>query len=383
MTLVSLTPASQRPYVDGSQNDSVFEQVFDYNGFGRVGQLSPNQELGRTLGIGFLTAPTPGPAWNRLLIRAYGRDTGWLLPVALLIVVLGLLFARRRTESDLVFAGILLWGTWLVILVVVFSTTAINSYYLGALSPAVAALLGIGGKLAWERRQAPATRWVVLAAVLVSAGYGWWLVPSAGTGVPVWLRPALVGVAVAAVVYSMIAMSTSRLRGAFMASIVLSIVTLVLVPVVASVSAVTNDLGAFDTPFQPIETTEFLNAFFGAPLDTGSTLPTIESARRGAPDLMATQTSVLAAPYIFATGDEVLPIGGYTGTVPEPSVSTLESMVAAGQFHLVLTGPMTTDPRVAWIAAHCINLPPPKQPAGNGGPRVVQVVHAYYCLRSS
>ena len=89
MAAVSLVPASQRPYVDGSQHDSVFEQVFDYNGFGRVGQPSPNQQLGRTLDIPFFSAPGSKPAWNRLLIGAYGRDVGWLLPVSLMVVVVG------------------------------------------------------------------------------------------------------------------------------------------------------------------------------------------------------------------------------------------------------------------------------------------------------
>jgi hypothetical protein len=158
-------------------------------------------------------------------------------------------------------------------------------------------------------------------------------------------------------------MTAKRLAGALVASAVMSCVTLGLVPLVASASVVTNDLGAFDTPFQPAETTLFLNSFFGSPLKITSTLPEIVSARRGAPDLFASQTSVLAAPYIFDTGEEVLPIGGYTGTVPEPSVARIEQWVAAGQFHLVLAGPTTADPRIAWIAAHCINLP---QPLGTG-----------------
>src|ERR1700691_329491 len=36
MTAVSLVPAGDRPYVDGSANDSVYEQVFEYNGLGRL-----------------------------------------------------------------------------------------------------------------------------------------------------------------------------------------------------------------------------------------------------------------------------------------------------------------------------------------------------------
>jgi 4-amino-4-deoxy-L-arabinose transferase-like glycosyltransferase len=38
MTAVSLVPAHDRPYVDGTQNDSLFSQVFDYNGISRLGR---------------------------------------------------------------------------------------------------------------------------------------------------------------------------------------------------------------------------------------------------------------------------------------------------------------------------------------------------------
>ena len=37
MTAVSLVPAHQRPYVDGTQNDSLYSQVFEYNGIARMG----------------------------------------------------------------------------------------------------------------------------------------------------------------------------------------------------------------------------------------------------------------------------------------------------------------------------------------------------------
>ena len=36
MTAVSLVPSQHRPYVDGSPDDSVYTQVFDYNGLGRL-----------------------------------------------------------------------------------------------------------------------------------------------------------------------------------------------------------------------------------------------------------------------------------------------------------------------------------------------------------
>ena len=60
MTAVSLVPAADRPYVDGSHDDSVFEQVFSYNGFGRFGDQTPLQLLAGTLKPG-TTLPTPPP----------------------------------------------------------------------------------------------------------------------------------------------------------------------------------------------------------------------------------------------------------------------------------------------------------------------------------
>ena len=356
MVLVTLTPTSHRPYVDGSEHNSVFEQVFRYNGFGRVGSLSPNEQMGRTLGITYFTVPPPAPAWNRVLTGPYGRDAAWLLPASLVVVVAGLAARRRTPRTDHVRAGIILWGTWLIVFGVAFSASpTINAYYLAALSPPVAGLLGIGSVLAWEGRRGIAVRMTVVGVVLVTAGYWVWLLPDAGTGLPAWLRPAVpvLGVLAAAAVGATLVRRAARLT---VTAATAAAAALLIVPVVASLSVVTNTLGAFDTPFQPARTTLITRALFGA-LGTPSTLPRVEAARMGAPDLMATQTSVLAAAFIYATGEEVLPIGGFTGSVPEPTVAQLASLVAAGDFHLVITGPASTDPRIAWIAGHCLRIP--------------------------
>ena len=83
MTAVTLTPAHDRPYVDGSQNNSVYQQVFVYDGFGRSGQQPAFQGFLGGIHLSPEVRNGPSPAWNRLLQGELGRDTGWLLPAAL------------------------------------------------------------------------------------------------------------------------------------------------------------------------------------------------------------------------------------------------------------------------------------------------------------
>ena len=62
MIAVSLVPQADRPYVDGSHNDSIFEQVFVYNGFGRFGDQTPQQLLADLARSGNSSVSQPVPA---------------------------------------------------------------------------------------------------------------------------------------------------------------------------------------------------------------------------------------------------------------------------------------------------------------------------------
>ena len=378
MTAVTLTPSSSRPYSDGSDNNSVFHQVFVYNGVGRVDQATPNQLLSRSIGLNI--PPPPPPAWDRLLKGSLGRDGGWLLPASLGSLVAGLVVTRRRPRGDLTRAGLILWGVWLIALAGSFSvSSSINSYYVAALSPAIAGLVAVGSQLAWRGRHSTTAPVLTGATLVVSLAYAVWLLPATGTGRPGWLETAVLALgAIAAVLVVVAAVRPSSARVAA-AGLAATVAAVVLVPVVASVSMATNGLGPFDTPFQPVAVTAAVRAFFGVTATTSNLLPTLESARRGAPFLMATQTSALAAPFIFESGQEVLPIGGFTGSIPEPSLPNLKALVHEGAFHLVLQSPTTSDPRLTWIAHHCLPLP---QPTGVSVPARNRY-SIYYCLRSS
>jgi len=363
MTAVTLTPTTSRPYVDGSHDDSLVQQVFVYNGIGRVDQETPNELLSQSIGLP-IPAPPP-PSWHRLLTGPIGRDIGWLLPASLISCIAGLVATRRRPREDPERAHAVLWGVWLLALGVSFSAGAsINAYYVAALAPPVAALVASGSAMAWRRRHAPTVRLVVAATVVVTGTYAVWLLPATGTGLPGWLAPVVVALGLVAAVGMAATVrlpdSARLVTGAF----VLSLLSVALVPTVASASVAASRLGPFDTPFQPRAVTVGVRAFFGVLGSTEQLLPQLERARNGAPFLMATQTSAVAAPFIFDSGQEVLPIGGFTGTIPEPTLPAIEALVRSGSFHLVIQSPSPTDARFRWIARHCLPVAPPK---GNGG----------------
>jgi 4-amino-4-deoxy-L-arabinose transferase-like glycosyltransferase len=380
MTAVSLVPASHRPYVDGSHNDSTYEQVFVYNGFGRFGDQTPLQLLaGQSLGLG-LAQKIPPAAPNRLLRGDFGLDTGWLLPAGLVVALGGIVSRRGRPRGDPLRACFVLWGVWLATLVAVFSwTTTINSYYTAALTPAVAALLGAGVSAVWSGERAGAERPVteragwprrVALAVLVTGtvAYGAWLVDSAGAHAPGWLLPAVIVVGVVALGASLA--SVARRRDALLAlALAAGLLAGALTPAVASAELVAQSKGAFDTPFESARDAAYVDrVFVDTPAQIVPLIPRLESLQNGAPYLLATQTSAVASVFIYASGLEALPIGGFTGTIPSPTLSQLKTDIREGLFHLVLAAP-SHDPRLRWIASHCLK-------AG----KAASGLRNYYCM---
>jgi len=186
-----------------------------------------------------------------------------------------------------------------------------------------------------------------------------------GAPAPGWLVPVAAVVAVVAVVLLALSTSRPRLLGG---GVVAALAAVLVVPTVGSALLVLRGGGAFNTPFESRRAAVGVYELFVAtPAAIARTLPTLEQARAGAPDLMAVQSAAVASVFSYPSGQEVLPIGGFTGTGPAPTLAALKADIAAGEFHLVLAFP-STDPRMVWIAAHCRALPQRTPP-----------FHAYYC----
>jgi hypothetical protein len=184
---VALWPASARPYIGGSTNNTVLDLVFGYNGLGRIfgGSGNGGGSSGGTSGSSFGGAT----GLQRLFSSEMGLEISWLLPSALLLLVLGLVLRGRRSRLDPVRAGLLLWGGWLVVTGVVFSfmSGTVHPYYTVALAPAIAALVGLGGALVWSHRASWTGRFGLAVAAGAASVWGFALLSENATWLP-WLR---------------------------------------------------------------------------------------------------------------------------------------------------------------------------------------------------
>jgi 4-amino-4-deoxy-L-arabinose transferase-like glycosyltransferase len=150
VAIVALTPAADRPYVGGSQNNGILNLIFGYNGFGRLdGSESGSVGGGRVAGS--MWGPT---GITRLFNAEFGNMMSWLLPGALVMGAVLLVVTIRARRTDRERAGLLLWGGSLVSIGLVISLAQgiIHPYYTVALAPSLGALVGIGTMGLWERR---------------------------------------------------------------------------------------------------------------------------------------------------------------------------------------------------------------------------------------
>lgn len=145
---VWLTPEGSRPWISGTSDNSIWSLIFGYNGLGRV--------LGQDGGPGGNTGGGPGGGGMggmfggdtgvlRLLNDSLGSQGGWFLGLAIGGAIV-LLLATQLKRADA-------RTGWLIATAGSFATTAVafsfasgifHPYYVSALAPFTAALVGAG-----------------------------------------------------------------------------------------------------------------------------------------------------------------------------------------------------------------------------------------------
>ncbi len=358
---VMLIPAADRPYIDGSTNNSIWNLILGYNGLGRIfGGSGPGGAGG---GFGFGGAAGLG----RLFNAENGGQVSWLLPLAGLALVVGLALRWRAVRTDLNRAGYLLWGGWAMVTVAVFSfmTGIFHPYYTVALAPAVGALVGMGLVDLWRLRRSSLTRWL-LPAGLAATGVWAFVLLGRTPDFLGWLRYALLAVSLLSALLLLMPLS----RRLALAAITAGLVAVLAGPTAYTVDTVlTTHSGAITSAgpavtavgsggsggaggFQP---PEGVRGFPGpragsAGVPSGGTPPGGAFGNRGqqvsaSPALVkyllahrgqaswiaAVEGSMNAGGLELTSGQPVMAMGGFSGSDPTPTLSQFQSLVAQGK----------------------------------------------------
>jgi 4-amino-4-deoxy-L-arabinose transferase-like glycosyltransferase len=460
VALYTFTPASSRPYVDGSTDNSAIAMVFGYNGLERFGISVPgavtsgpgvttggrsaapgsgragapgfgpgggsgaasgtagsgvaagnSTTAGRFPGRAAIRFAAPGPGvgsggftgdsggWAKLIGGRFGPEIGWLYPLALLTLVAGLSWRRRAGRSDPVRAGLVMWGTWLLTFGLIYSAMSNipHTAYLASLAPPLAALSGAGIVLCWRWYRSGERRgWLAPAIVLAEvawAAYLW----SGYPGFLPWARWAAIAAGLAAAAALTAARLSGRTRGRMAAAgLAVGVAAMLAAPAAwaGSVLDVTYAGSSFDASAGPsggfgarpglagpVAGGRSAGRAGGLPAGGPASSPAgagvanggppglpgrpgggarrggllatatttlsgtdqriydyLSAHRAGASYLLAVQSWAVASPYILATGQEVLPMGGFSGTVPEPALARVQQLVRTGQLRFFLLG---------------------------------------------
>jgi 4-amino-4-deoxy-L-arabinose transferase-like glycosyltransferase len=396
VAIVELVPANMRPYIGGSQNNSFLELTFGYNGFGRL----TGSETGSVTGGGG-GGNTTGGQWGatgilRLFTDEIGGQITWLLPAALVLLLVALI-VMRGPRGELKRATLLLFGGSLVITALVFSFAGgiFHAYYTVALASALAAVVAMGASMLWSYR---AQGWAKIVAAVVVLGTVTWafvLLGEASTWLP-WLKWVVLVLGVGAAVLLLLPQRGKRM---LVGTIAAALLATLLAPTAYTIETVTTAHSGSIVTAGPTVASSMAGGFGGggqtggrggfgggqggapgartgtnggqAPTgiggglrargnigaqtgggfggggggsllnsgSVGSTLAKLLSANASKYTWVAAAIgSNSAAGYQLAMQDAVMPIGGFNGSDPSPTLAEFKADVAAGKIHYFIGG---------------------------------------------
>jgi len=401
---VELTPATARPYVGSSTNNSEMELIFGWNGLRRItglfgdstqgpgpgnrgalpapntpgippAQPSPKPTLPQSWmpgvplgqpsvipgpGNGPVTSPggsgqDSGPGLLRLFKMPLADQASWLLPLTLLgiLLLISLLLYKRAEKAQ--FLGFVLWAGWLLPMLVYFSfsTGLFHSYYLIMLGPGIAALMG-------------ATAWSLGRVYRRQHWLGWMLF--------------VISAAVTLAYQIVLLLNFPRFAGGPIEAMALLCLTgLILLtlkgrPCLVKTALVFLYAGFLAAPLSWSMITVISpsngalpnagpsNTRIAGPMNSlqasvnGSQLAYLLKNTKPDSYLVATTSAMEAAPYVLQTDRPVLTFGGFTGSDNVVNVSRLADLVKTRKLRFVIRDAKLEQnkPELAnWLRRNC------------------------------
>ncbi|MFG2777120.1 ArnT family glycosyltransferase [Streptomyces prunicolor] len=416
MVIVDLIPASSRPYIGGSTDNTVWDLVIGYNGFGRI--FGASSSVG-SQGNGASFGGSSG--LYRMFNEIMGGQISWLIPFAAIALVGGLVLRGRAPRTDAKRAALMLWGGWFVLHFLTFSLAegTFHPYYVTAMAPGIAALAGAGGVLLYRAfREGSAAKWAWVLPAAIAASSVWAVVllqRVSGSGTVYTVAEIVVGMAgVASVLGLLVGRFTKRHRLMGFAALA-AVVALLAGPAAYSVSAATSSTNGTNPTAGPSTgggmggggggmggapsgtksgTKPSGSAPSGtrpsgsgsAPSSSSSSSSSTESGSEsgaqqaggggmggdtqvssamitylkkhqdGATWLLAVSTDQTASSIILESGQPVISMGGWSGSDNAMTLAKLKSLVKSGKLHYIMVsstgGQGTSSEITTWVKAH-------------------------------
>lgn len=362
---MQLVPAHDRPYFDGSTNNNAFSMVFGYNGVdrvfadvipGAVPQLDAASSAHHDIPTRVTATSTAGHSVAKLLLPQFTTQIGWLYPAAIAGAVFGLLAHFRRQGTRAERATVVALVSWLAVTIAVLSVAFVpHATYFAVLALPLALLASSGAAEVLRRfRERQRRSWMPLA-VLVAAQAAWSTVIVL-TGPPVfrWATLPIVGLAIIAGLAMVSAVKRASAPAAFRVTIAAAVVSALFGPILWSACVIGpggagSASDAFAGPRPPalsgqavVQSTPKLRAPF-APRPDSTLSPSqerlaafIEQKSGGHDWFFATDTISIAESFILYSDHPVVPMGGFSGQAPNPTLSQLQTAIGSSKLAFVL-----------------------------------------------
>lgn len=369
ITVVELIPPSARPYIGGSTNNSEVQLTLAYNGLNRLIPATKDPTVG--LIPAQYRAAESDEGIFRLFNANFAQEASWLLAVALLCCIWICVGNKGLHTSSVRKSTVIVSVSWFLTtyLMLSFMGDGIHTYYTATLAPPLALVIGLGLEALLVMRSEQKARLLASLTVLIGSLIAWVLLGSVVGWSPVLVNGVLaagIGGAVLTVVpppakwLNAVAFSLAAaglLGGPLATSIYTSSVA----------HSGSNPLSGRITT-SPASVSRFLEGVstggpgwaydMGFGFDPSPNLIALTKAGSSCVWAAATYPSQSAAKLQLAAAKPVLPLGGFAGTDPAPSLQQFRDQVTNGkicflvwhQDHLDLPGRSPTLIEIsAWV----------------------------------
>ena len=319
VAVVELVPATWRPYIGGSEHNSILELIWGDGGLVRILGAGAGYSTGEAIGI------------TRLFGGVAGGMVAWLIPAALIMSVFAFVTLGRAPRTDRRRTALIMMSGWLVVTGFTFSFVAgvDHDYETVALAPGIAGSVAVAGAVLLAARDTVPGRLGLAVSTAATATCAVILLGAATPPYSTLRWPIAVLGAVATVAWIFAGRWPHVLVGVLTASAV----------AVGLIGPVAYTLDTVGTP----HTGSIITAgpVSGRGISDGTGGGSVTAELRGVLTtnamsytwIAATDGAQRAAAYQLSTGYPVVAIGGVSGSDPSPTLPQFQQLVAAGRIH--------------------------------------------------